>query len=159
MARSVLGQDSLGALRSAARRFSSLALRLDSRPARFLLVGTTGVAVSSSVLWLASRVLGFPTFWGGLVAGATATFTNFLLNDIFTWRDRRSLTLREKGVRMLRYYATTAVGNTISLGVLVALSDGLHLFLLLANLIAIGVGGTFNYLIHSVWTFRRRESL
>ncbi len=137
------------------RRFSALPVRLDTRPARFFLVGASGVGLSSAILWLASRVLGLQTLWSGAIAGATATFTNFLLNDIFTWRDRRSRTLRQKVTRLFRYYSTTAVGSLISLAILVMLTDGVGVFLLLANLVAIGIGGTFNYLIHNLWTWRK----
>jgi putative flippase GtrA len=134
-----------------------LALHLDTRPTRFLLVGTTGVAVSSVILLFTTRVGGLPTAWAGLLAGATATFTNFLLNDAFTWRERRSRTLHLKAIRLARYYSTTAIGSLISLSILVMLTDWLGLFVLLANLVAIGVGGSFNYVLHSLWTWRRGD--
>ena len=131
-----------------------LSLRIDVRPMRFLLVGVTGAGVSTAILWLTTRLAGLPVPLGGALAAILSTFTNFLLNDIFTWRDRRSTSLRMKTVRLMRYYVTTAGGNLIYLGMLTLLTHGLDLFLLLANLIAIGVGGTFNYLLHNVWTWR-----
>ncbi len=109
------------------------------------------------ILWLATRMAGLPIAWAGLIAGATATFTNFLLNDTFTWRDRRSPSIRLKAIRLVRYYSTTAGGNLIYLGALTALTQWLGLFVLLANVVAIGVGGTFNYLLHNVWTWRRED--
>src|SRR3972149_536604 len=63
--------------------------RLDRRPVRFLLVGLTGVGVNTVVLWIATRGVGLAVFWGGLMAALISTGTNFLLNDAFTWRDRR----------------------------------------------------------------------
>jgi len=145
------------ATRSLSRRLIELSMRLDGRPIRFLLVGTSGVGVSSAVLWVARHGLGLPTVAAGLLAGIVSTFTNFQLNDVFTWRDRRSRSVREKMIRLLRYYSTTAVGMLISLGVLVLLTDVLGIYLLVSNLIAIGVGGTFNYLLHNVWTWRGGE--
>ena len=133
------------------------ASRLDTRPTRFLLVGVTGVGVNTIVLWGATQAGGLPTLLGGVLASLTSTFTNFLLNDIFTWRDRRSASWRVKAIRMLRYYGTTAAGNLIYLAVLTVLTQRLGLFVLAANLVAIGVGGTFNYVLHNLWTWRRGE--
>jgi putative flippase GtrA len=132
----------------------TVARMVESRPVRFLLVGVTGVGVSSAVLWVGRHPLGLPTAAAGLLSGVISTFTNFQLNDVFTWRDQRSRTTREKLVRMVRYYSTTAMGTVISLGVLVVLTDWLGIYLLLSNLVAIGVGGTFNYILHNVWTWR-----
>jgi len=129
-------------------------MRLDIRPIRFLLVGVTGYGVSSLVLWIARYSLGLPTVFAGVLAGIISTFTNFQLNDIFTWRDRRSRSVGEKVVRLLRYYSTTAAGMVISLAILVVLVDWVRLNLLLANFVAIGVGGTFNYVLHNIWTWR-----
>ena len=135
-------------------RTRDLLRSLDRRPVRFLLVGLTGVGVNTVVLWIATRGVGLAVFWGGLMAALISTGTNFLLNDAFTWRDRRVGGLRPSLGRLVRYYITTFGGNVIYLGMLTLLTHGLDLFLLLANLIAIGVGGTFNYLLHNVWTWR-----
>ncbi|MDQ7828337.1 MAG: GtrA family protein [Armatimonadota bacterium] len=124
------------------------------RPVRFLLVGLTGIGVNSLVLWLATGVGTLATPVGGALAAVVSTFTNFLLNDAFTWSDRRSRGWRAKGKRLLRYYATTGLGNLIYLGTLTVLTR-IPLPLLGANMLAIGVGGGFNYLVHNVWTWQR----
>ncbi|MGH7753825.1 MAG: GtrA family protein [Gemmatimonadales bacterium] len=128
------------------------------RPARFLLVGVSGVAVSMAVLWTAREIVGLSTTWGGTLAWALSTFTNFLLNDAYTWRDRRAAGWRARGRRLLRYYGTTLVGLVISVTVLVFLTDHLGVHLLASNLVAIGAGGTVNYLIHNAWTWRAGRS-
>jgi len=132
---------------------------LAARPARFVLVGATGVGVSTGVLWLSTRGMGLPTLWGGILASVLSTFTNFLLNDRFTWRDRREMGWRAWAGRLHRYYVTTALGNLIYLGVLSALVHLVSLFDLLANFIAIGSGGAFNYVLHNLWTWRTGERI
>lgn len=127
---------------------------LRARPVRFLLVGLTGIGVNSLVLWLATGVGTLSTPIGGALAAVVSTFTNFLLNDAFTWGDRRSRGWRAKGRRLLRYYATTGLGNLIYLGTLTGLTRA-ELPLLVANTLAIGAGGSFNYLGHNVWTWKR----
>ncbi len=137
------------------RRLINRPIYLATRPTRFVLVGITGVGVSTAVLWLATRAGGLPTIWGGVFASVISTFTNFLLNDSFTWRDRRRAGWGPWGGRLVRYYSTTAAGNLIYLGVLSLLVHWIRLFDLMANIIAIGVGGSFNYLVHNAWTWRR----
>jgi len=132
-------------------------MRFDTRPTRFLLVGLSGAGVSTAVLWISTQGLGLSTTWGGVLASLTSTFTNFLLNDVFTWRDRRSASLRMKVLRLIRYYSTTAAGQLVYLAVLTALTHRLRLYVLVSNIVAIAVGGTFNYLLHNVWTWRRGE--
>ncbi len=139
------------------RGFTEFPARARMRPVRFVLVGVTGVGVSTAVLWIGTRIAGLPTVWGGALAAVISTFTNFLLNDIFTWPDRRVAGGRAKAVRLVRYYATTMLGNVIYLGVLAVLVHWVRLFDLWANLVAIGVGGSFNYLLHNVWTWRGSE--
>ncbi len=134
------------------------AVKTGTRPARFLLVGLSGVGVSMGVLWTAREIAGLPTAGGGVLAWVLSTLTNFLLNDAYTWRDRRIAGLRARAERLVRYYSTTVLGFVISLVVLVLLADRLGLHLLAANLVAIGVGGTVNYLIHNAWTWRGGRS-
>lgn len=139
------------------RRFVGLPSRVDSRPVRFVLVGLAGVGVNTGVLWLSTRGVGLSTVWGGVMASVISTFTNFLLNDAFTWRDRRGTGWSARLGRLVRYYSTTAAGNLLYLVVLTVLTHWLRLFVLLANLVAIAVGGAFNYLLHNAWTWRRGE--
>lgn len=136
------------------RRLLLLVRRLDTRLLRFLLVGITGVGVSTTVLWIATRGFGLATVWGGLLASIVSTGTNFLLNDTFTWRDRRVAGAGPWFARLVRYYTTTLVGNLVYVMVLYVLVHRLRVFDLVANLVAIGVGGMFNYLIHNFWTWR-----
>lgn len=136
------------------QRLLGVSMRLDSRPTRFFLVGVSGVAVSTVVFWLITRGAGLAPFWAGLAAWATSTGTNFLLNDEFTWRDRRRAGTLPRAGRMVRYYVTTLGGLLIYQAVLLVAIHRLRVFDLLANLAAIGAGGTVNYLIHNVWTWR-----
>lgn len=140
------------------RRLLGLSMRLDSRPTRFFLVGVSGVVVSTMIFWVVTRLAGLAPFWAGLAAWATSTGTNFMLNDEFTWKDRRRAGNLLWARRMVRYYVTTLGGLVIYQGVLLAAIHFLRVYDLLANLAAIGVGGTVNYLIHNAWTWRRTQA-
>ncbi len=137
---------------SATQRLIAIA-RINHRLALFFLVGSVGVGVSTAVLWISVRVVGLNAPLGGLCAALVSTFTNFLLNDAFTWRDRRSPSFRMKLTRLGRYFMTTALGNLIYVGGLTALTRWLRVEVLLANVVAIAAGGCLNYLLHNRWTW------
>lgn len=130
---------------------------LDVRPVRFLLVGVTGVGVNMLVVWVSTAGLHLQTTVAGVLAAALSTLTNFTLNNFFTWSDRRSSDLRVVAGRLVRYYVTTGGGNLIYLAVLTMLVEVLGIRLFLANLMAIGTGGVFNYWMHNIWTWGKRR--
>ncbi len=55
------------------------------RVARFALVGATGVAVNSGMLWLLKEGAGLPLAAASALAIETALWNNFLLNDAWTF--------------------------------------------------------------------------
>jgi dolichol-phosphate mannosyltransferase len=128
----------------------------DSRLWKFLLVGASGVVVNMLVFWLFTRVLTVYFFWAGVVAGLVSTFTNFLLNNSFTWADRRARGLAVFLQRLGKYYAATGTGYVVYLGLLWGLTH-LGMAPLVSNLVAVGIGGLFNYAVHNFWTWRKNE--
>ncbi len=126
---------------------------LDVRPVRFLLVGVTGVGVNMLVVWVSKTGLHLQTTLAGALAAVLSTLTNFILNNFFTWSDRRTSELRVVAGRLIRYYVTTGGGNLIYLAALTVLVEVVGIRLFLANLVAIGTGGVFNYWMHNVWTW------
>jgi dolichol-phosphate mannosyltransferase len=139
------------------RRLQTLSLKLDRRIARFFLVGASGFGVNLVVFWLATRLVALPALWAGVGAWATSTGSNFLLNDAFTWGDRRRNAAIRWGGRLLRYYLTTLAGMVLYLVLLAGLLRT-GMLDLLANTIAVGISGTLNFLLHNVWTWRRGPS-
>lgn len=142
---------------SVSRNLVVMGPSLIRRPARFVLVGASGVGVSTVILWIGTRDIGLPAVLGGLLAATLSTFTNFLLNDRFTWGDRRRAGWGPWLVRLQRYYVATALGNLIYVVVLTTLVHSVRFLDLLANLIAIGTGGAFNYILHDLWTWHAGE--
>ncbi|MDR7520986.1 MAG: glycosyltransferase family 2 protein [Armatimonadota bacterium] len=129
----------------------------DARLWKFLMVGASGVAVNMTVFWLLIRPLRVHYLAAGVVAGLVSTCTNFLLNNAYTWADRRERGLSVFLQRMGKYYVATWAGYLVYLAVLGGLA---HLGLppMLANLMAIGVGGMLNYVMHNLWTWRRQAT-
>ncbi|MGH7088223.1 MAG: GtrA family protein, partial [Stellaceae bacterium] len=124
-------------------------------PARFILfglVGLSGVAVNLAALRLMLMAVPFPA------AQATATVvamtTNFSLNNLFTYRDKRL-----SGVRfvsgLLSFYAVCLVGAVANVGIASVAFEHRYSWWL-AGLAGALVGVVWNYAVSSVVTWRSR---
>lgn len=105
---------------------------LEHRFVRFIkfgLVGGSGVVVNLLVFqlafWAFSGVVTSPD-WRHTIANLAgilvSIFTNFLLNDGWTWGDRQKGSARDWFMRLVRYYAACSIAALCQLGV----SSGLY---------------------------------
>ncbi len=143
---------------------------------KFALVGGAGVFVNAGVAWLfSSVVLGGLADRGladqtALAAGIVVSiFTNFVINDAWTWGDRAKGGGRDWVRRAGLYYLTNGVAALLQYGVSSAAlaffpAEGLLLGLAavsvrapLASLIGIAVATPLNYVVNNLWTFRDRS--
>ncbi len=141
---------------------------------KFCLVGVSGLVVNLASVWLLDAVLlaWLPGWWrtGLSYLGAilVSIFTNFVLNDSWTWRDRRGSGASSWPGRLGRYYAVSALAALLqyltSLGVTAlcawhltgAASDGVALrYKWLAVMVGVAVGTAVNFLVNHFWTYRK----
>lgn len=124
---------------------------------QFCVVGLSGVGVNMGVFWFFTRIVGLsePYDLIALILGVVASiFSNFVLNDIWTFRDRKAGGLKAAVTRALKF-------NLISVGALVLyyaiytpLTRFTEIYDMLALLIAIGVGTIWNFSLNILWTWR-----
>src|SRR5207302_10653156 len=123
-------------------------------PVRFLLfslIGGLGVGTHLLTLWFGTHVLvaAFP------LAQAVATFIamtgNFLLNNLFTYRDRR-LRGRRLWTGLVSFYAVCGAGAAANIGVASYLAGGHHSWWL-AGLAGAAVSVVWNYAMSSIFTW------
>jgi len=118
---------------------------------KFAVVGTSGVLVNLGVVWLLSYVLSLPHFIASIIGIETSLTNNFIWNDLWTFRKRRS---GKRWWRFLKYHASTAVG-TLAQYVISQLAYYLILKeSLISQALGILVGFIANYLISKkyVWS-------
>ena len=130
---------------------------------KFALVGGAGVFVNAGVAWLfSSVVLGGLADRGladqtALAAGIVVSiFTNFVINDAWTWGDRaKGLT---NGVAALLQYGVSSAALAFfpAEGLLLGLA-AVSVRAPLASLIGIAVATPLNYVVNNLWTFRDRS--
>ncbi len=126
-------------------------------PVRFLLfslIGGLGVGTHLLTLWFGTHVL----FVAFAVAQAAATIVamtgNFLLNNLFTYRDRR-LRGRRLLTGLLSFYAVCGVGTVANVGIAAHLVYG-HTSWWLAGLAGAAVSVVWNYAMSSIFTWSPR---
>lgn len=126
-------------------------------PARFVMfaaVGTSGLLVHLAVLWLSFRAFGVPFAWAQALATVVAMTTNFTLNNVTTYRDRR-----HRGLGWLRglasFYAVCGIGVVANVGVASALFARKETWVMAAAA-GILVGTVWNYVASATVTWRRR---
>ncbi len=122
----------------------------DRRKYVFAAVGISGVLVN--MLVYVGLVKLHMDFWqAGVLAGAVAMVSNFVLNDRLTWHDSRSAPgLKRFG----KYVATSLTGIGIDAMVLSMLAYGMHVDYFIANGAGIFVAMIWNFYINNVWTWK-----
>ena len=126
-------------------------------PVRFLLfslIGGLGVLTHLAVLGLAANVLliAFPV--AQAIATVVAMTGNFLLNNLFTYRDRR---LRGRGLvtGLISFYAVCGAGAVANVGIASYILGGQHSWWL-AGLAGAAVSAVWNYAMSSIFTWSAR---
>ncbi|MCI0654666.1 MAG: GtrA family protein [Methylococcaceae bacterium] len=131
---------------------------LKNRFVKFGSVGFTGTFVNLGVLYLGQETifLGIDSPDSRLslslaLAIVCATASNFSLNRIWTWADRRERIARHYFLQLGQYF----VACWLAIAIQFILTKGLALYIhyLAANVIAIVVSSVVNFLVNDAWTF------
>ncbi len=137
-------------------------LPLSPRLVRFGLVGGSGVGVNLAVLTLVRLALA-PELepWRGrwaMAAGIVVSiFSNFLLNDLWTWGDRSKGGAGQWFARLGRFYLVSAAAALLQWGVGIGLAEQLGVQIHLAQILGIGVAMGINFAANHLWTFREKR--
>jgi len=120
---------------------------------KFIAVGLAGTAVNEGILALVKAT----TQWNDkvrLIPGIEVSIiTNFLLNDYFTFADRRTGKKLSFFGRLLKYNLVALAGATINWGIAAILVNaGLNVFL--ADFIGIVIAFLWNYFFSTIWTWK-----
>jgi putative flippase GtrA len=123
---------------------------------RFNVAGLVGVIVQLVSLAAFTHIAGFNTLAATAFAVEAAILLNFIWHERYTWADRTRGAPQLAHIRLLRFNlsngAVSLLGNLL---VMKLLADDAHLPLLLANLIAIALCSTFNFVISEYIVFTR----
>jgi len=126
-----------------------LTLRYWIRFIKFNIVGLTGVFVNEGILMLLTS-LGLYYIYSSIVAIEISIISNFLLNDIWTFKDRRSGHILK---RLVKFNILMLVGLVINLLILYVLTDLASLHYTISNLFGIAIASIARYLMSIKWAW------
>lgn len=120
---------------------------------RFAVVGCSGVLVNMGMLALFTEIFHLYYLISSIIAIELSILSNFMLNDTWTWQDRKKRSFR---TRLFRYHVSAGIsGLLFNWGLLLLLTKAFHIHYLLANLIGICFGMASNFILNNFWTFRK----
>jgi len=124
---------------------------------QFCFVGLTGVGVNFGTFWLLTRGAGLWDLAAVILGWATATLSNFILNDIWTFRDRRVRAAKAILLRAVKFFLVSLGAIGVYYAVYTPLTRFLGVYDLVAYAIAIGIGLVWNFSMSVLWTWRKSE--
>ena len=124
---------------------------------KFGIVGTSGIAVNTGVLWLLKGLLGVPLSIAPVFAIGTAVFSNFILNNYWTWNESKQTRQHSFFHRLWRYYLAASLGALINYVTLLSLTNYFDIYYLIANLAGIFLGMVSNFMLGEFWVFKSRK--
>jgi dolichol-phosphate mannosyltransferase len=123
------------------------------RFALFALIGGLGLVVHLAVLWTSLKIANAPFATAQTAAAVVAMTSNFFLNNLFTYRDKRL-----KGWRLLggltSFYLICAVGAVANVGI-ATFAFAEHQTWWVAGIAGVIVGSVWNYAVSSIFTWKR----
>lgn len=119
----------------------------------FALVGSLGTVVSLVLLYVLVKILRLDVIPAQIVATWITMSANFFLNNELTYRDRK-LRGGRLWTGLLTFYAACAIGVFGNLKA-AALARQVGMTWYVAGVTGLGVGAVWNYLVTSVWIWRR----
>jgi len=119
---------------------------------KFAVVGGSGVIVNMGCFFLLTRYASLDIEFASPVAIEISILTNFFLNNLWTFRKRK--TRVPFWSRILRYHLVTGLAGIVNYVTLLLLAKIFGIPDLIANLIGIVLGTLINFFLNSLWTWR-----
>jgi dolichol-phosphate mannosyltransferase len=127
------------------------------RIAKFCLVGAWGFVVNMFFLWFFTETVGLFYLLSSLIAIEISLLNNFVLNDLWTWRDRGKEGKREYVKRMLQYHLTASAAMLANIAILWILTELFDVYYLVSNVFGILCGSALNFFVNDRWTFKHKK--
>ena len=121
---------------------------------KFCAVGISGIFVNMGLLWALTELVGFPYLVSAAFGIELSIISNFVLNDYFTFSDRRLPRVKSFLNRLLKFNLVSLAGLGVNIGVLSLLTEVFGVYYLLSNLCGIATATLWNYLLNTWWTWK-----
>ena len=125
-----------------------------TRMLKFATVGASGILVNEGILFLLTEYFKVYYLISAAISIETSILSNFTLNELWTFRDRRSKGFTRMLKRTVKYNLVSLGALAINLITLFILVEFFGVYYLLANLIGIFIAFLWNFSINTLWTWR-----
>jgi putative flippase GtrA len=129
---------------------------------KYFSVGILGLIIDNGVLLLLINIFNVSPQVSTLIAAECGNLNNFFINDKWTFRDSKDSS--SFWSRILKYHAAIIVGYVISRILVfpivysfVSPHFGHNISALISNNLSIATSFIFNFLINSLWTWRKSK--
>jgi dolichol-phosphate mannosyltransferase len=123
---------------------------------RFCVVGVSGLFVNGGALKFFAEVAGLNYLSSSVLAMEAAIVSNFILNDLWTFRDRSSLKpgAANRLKRFLKFNLICAAGAVLGASVSWSLFNLARLYAPISDLIGFGLSTVWNYGLNSNYNWQ-----
>jgi len=121
---------------------------------KFCVVGASGTGVYLGLLTLFTEVAGLRYMISAAIAYEISIITNFLLNEFWTFSDRRTPGIRSFFIRGIKFNLVSLVGLGIHEGVLIFFTDVVGFFYIISAIFGIASAMLWNFFSNLTWTWR-----
>jgi len=123
---------------------------------KFCAVGASGAGVNLGLMALFVEVAGLSKIAFQPLAYEISILTNFALNEVWTFRDRRLPAPKSVFIRALKFNLVSLVGWGINFAVYLFMLNVLGIHYIVSLVIAIAVAMTWNFISNVSWTWRTK---
>jgi len=124
---------------------------------KFGIVGASGVIVNLGITAIARELGNFSEKTSIAFGILISIFTNFMLNNFFTWRDLRAKSPKQWASKVLMYYVGSGIGAAIQMGISIVGLDYLGVHYLIADIFGILVAMVFNFVFSNFVVWRTKK--
>jgi dolichol-phosphate mannosyltransferase len=120
---------------------------------RFSIVGVIGAGINTGLLWLFTDLAGIYYLLSSAIAIEIAILIQFLLNDRWTFKEKKTKGVKQFIVRILKSNLWRSGGLVVNIGVLYLLTEYAGIYYLTSNIFGIFCAFLWNYLFESRLTW------
>ncbi len=125
-----------------------------SRFLKFCLVGLSGVLVNLGLLQLLTEIVGLFYLVSAVFSIESSILSNFTLNEIWTFRERRTSPIKDVLNRAIKFNIVGIGGLLINMAILFLLTESFGIYYLISEMFGIGAAVLWNFTINTWWTWK-----
>lgn len=124
---------------------------------KFGLVGVSGTVLNLGIVATCKELVGLTNNISSIVGIGITIFTNFLLNNAFTWKDLKAKSRQEWLKKVGLYYIGSGVGAAVTFGIFWTGTEKLGIHYLISQAIGIIVAMVLNFLFSNIVVWNKNK--